>query len=451
MAADRPSSEPEPQVSVATSEDGASASAVQLGDATTDLADEASSSGGETNAELLPKEQTVAKPQTWVSRLTLTDFRNYASLSTELSAAPVVLVGLNGSGKTNLLEAVSMLAPGQGLRRQPYPDLARHTGPGGWTVAARLETADGPIKIGTGIAARQPQTGGRDSRVSGGRIVRIDNTTQKSSGALADYLEMVWLTPAMDGLFTGPAGDRRRFLDRLVLCVDPSFRTAASQYEKAMRHRNRLLSEDRTQPAMFDAIEAQLAPHGVAIAHARRNAVNLIAEAIATRRSAASGSVFAWAHIDIEGGMEDLLADCGNEPADAITVYADRLARLRPREREAKRTLLGPHRSDFVVRHGPKDMPAKLCSTGEQKALLINLVLAHAALVREKNSGAAPFLLLDEIAAHLDPTRRAALFEEILALGSQAWMTGTDADAFEAFAGRAQVLTIGPGCIETRA
>ena len=385
------------------------------------------------------KSRTV--PRTWISRIALTDFRNYRTASLTLEPAPVVLVGLNGSGKTNLLEAVSLLAPGQGLRRQPYVELARHGGPGGWTVSARLETVEGPVQIGTGIAAQAHGP-------AGGRTVRIDNTTQKSSGALADYLEMVWLTPAMDGLFTGPAGDRRRFFDRLVLCVHPRFRVAASQYEKAMRQRNRLLSDDRAPNAVFEALEIQLAEHGLEIARARCHTLALMSEAIAARRERSEGSLFAWADIALDGEWENALST-GDTDTDRLTLaYRDRLQRLRPREREAKRTLTGPHRTDFLVSHGPKDMPAKLCSTGEQKALLINLVLAHAALVRDRKDGTAPFLLLDEIAAHLDPARRAALFDELLNLGTQAWMTGTDEDAFDAFAGRAQVVTVGVGQID---
>ncbi|MGI9404789.1 MAG: DNA replication/repair protein RecF [Hyphomicrobiaceae bacterium] len=364
----------------------------------------------------------------WIRTLRLTNFRNYANLTLDLTPDPVVLVGSNGAGKTNLLEAVSLLAPGQGLRRAPYPELGRIDGAGDWAVSADIETADGPVNIGTGL----PYAGGS---ARGGRIVRINQETVSGSGALADYLEMVWLTPAMDGLFTGPAGDRRRFLDRLILCFDPGYRARAGQFERAMRQRNRLLEMDHAAPAMFEGLELQMAETGVAMAATRNEAVQQICATIAERRLTSPDSPFPWAELNLDGTVENWLHEM---PAvDAEDAYIRQLAADRPRDRAAKRTLSGPHRSDLLVGHGPKDMPAKVCSTGEQKALLINLVLAHAALAKQAHDGGAPILLLDEIAAHLDEIRRAALFAEILNLGCQAWLTGTDQSAFGPLVGKA--------------
>ena len=371
---------------------------------------------------------TPSVKRIWVERLLLTDFRNYASLSLNVGPAPVVLTGANGSGKTNLLEALSLLTSGQGLRRAPYPELAR-MGQAGWAVAARLVTPLGPVDIGTGLVA-ETDTG------RGGRIVRIDGETQSGSGALADHIEMIWLTPAMDGLFTGPASDRRRFLDRLISGLDPSYRSLLGQFERAMQQRNRLLADDVRDGARFEGFERIMAEAGVAVAAARAVAVAELSAAIMQRRDVAHGALFPWAELALVGTLEAGLA---SRPAlDVEDDYISLLAGARERDRAAGRTLDGPHRSDLMVGHGPKEMPAKVCSTGEQKALLIGLVLAHCDLVGQRREGAAPILLLDEIAAHLDPARRAALFEEIVALGGQTWMSGTDPEAFAALGDRAQ-------------
>jgi DNA replication and repair protein RecF len=377
-------------------------------------------------------EQAVAGPaatSSWVERLQLTAFRNYNGLSLSVGPQPVVLCGPNGSGKTNLLEALSLLASGQGLRGAPYQELAK-LGEAGWAVAARLRTQHGGVDIGTGGSA-SPETGRRS-----GRIVRIDGEDQSGSGALADYIEMVWLTPAMDGLFTGPASERRRFLDRLIACFDPGYRPRVGQFERAMQQRNRLLAEDVRDASRFHGFERIMAETGVAIAASRAAAVAEVQAAIDLRRSAPAGSVFPWAELALSGTLETDLA--GRPALDVEDDYLRALAGGRERDRAAGRALEGPHRSDLIVGHGPKAMPAKVCSTGEQKALLIGLVLAHADLVRQRHRGAAPILLLDEIAAHLDPQRRAALFEEIVALGAQVWMSGTDLEAFAALGERAQ-------------
>jgi DNA replication and repair protein RecF len=373
--------------------------------------------------------EPTARAGAWVERIQLTGFRNYASLTLVVGPEPIVLCGPNGSGKTNLLEAVSLLASGQGLRGAPYPELAK-VGEANWAVAAQVRTPNGAIDIGTGGSASAEA-----SRRSG-RLVRIDGEDQAGSGTLAEHIDMVWLTPAMDGLFTGPASDRRRFLDRLIACFDPGYRACAGRFERAMQQRNRLLAEDVREASRFHGFEHIMAEAGVAVAASRAAAVGAVQAAIDLRRTAASASAFPWAELALAGTLEaDLASRAAVEVEDA---YLATLADGRERDRAAGRALDGPHRSDLIVGHGPKEMPAKVCSTGEQKALLIGLVLAHADLVRQRRGGGAPILLLDEIAAHLDPLRRAALFDEIVAMGSQTWMSGTDIEAFSALGRRAQ-------------
>ena len=370
----------------------------------------------------------------WISRLVLTDFRNHSRLSLTLDQRPVVLAGPNGAGKTNVLEAVSLLAAGLGLRRAPYPELCRRGGAGGWAVAATLETESGPVEIGTGLEA------GRAESARGARTVRINGDPQSGSGALAGLVEMVWLLPAMDGLFTGPAGDRRRFLDRLVLGFDAGHAVRSGQFERAMRQRNRLLEDGVRDSARFAGLERIMAETGVAIAAARAEMVAGLVRTIEARRLRDPGSAFPWATLELAGTLEAALAD---RPAVEVEDrYLALLAQGRERDRAAGRTLEGPHRSDLHVGHGPKSMPADASSTGEQKALLIGLVLAHAELLADRRVGASPILLLDEIAAHLDERRRAALFAELLRLGSQAWLTGTDRQAFSALVNDAQFIPV---------
>jgi DNA replication and repair protein RecF len=356
----------------------------------------------------------------WVERLTLTNFRNYAHLALEAGPEPQVLIGANGAGKTNLIEAVSMLAPGRGLRRADFSELARGSGDGSWAVSAHAHTQLGPVDIGTGLV---PEAGERQ-----GRIVRINGAPAGGSGALGEYVELVWVTPAMDGLFAGPASERRRFLDRLILCFDAGYRTRVSRFERAMQQRNRLLADGVRDGARFEGLEQVMAETGVAIAAARAEAVAALASIAAERSLRDPSSPFPSAALAIEGTLE---ADL--ERLAAIEVeegYAENLREHRERDRAAGRTLEGPHRSDLLVAHAPKATPARLCSSGEQKALLLGLVLAHAELVARRRDGAAPILLLDEVTAHLDEARRGALFDEILRLGAQAWMTGTEPEAF---------------------
>ncbi|TGV52937.1 DNA replication/repair protein RecF [bacterium M00.F.Ca.ET.141.01.1.1] len=370
--------------------------------------------------------------QTHISKLTLTNFRNYATLAIDVAPGAVVFSGDNGAGKTNLLEAISFLTPGRGLRRAPYGDVAREGGDGGFALHARLDGPGGEVEIGTGIS-------GGDTAETG-RRVRINGAAARAEGML-EWLRVVWLTPAMDLLFTGPAADRRRFLDRLVLAIDPGHGQRALDYEKAMRGRNRLLTEGSRDAGWFEAIETQMAETGVAIAAARAEMVRLLAAMIG--RLPDTGP-FPQADIGLSGDLEAEIA--GAPAVDVEERFRRALADGRDRDRAAGRTLEGPHRSDLMVRHRPKAMPAELCSTGEQKALLVGIVLSHARLTGEM-SGLTPILLLDEIAAHLDGGRRAALFSILEELKCQAFMTGTDAALFSSLRGRAQFLTVDHGTV----
>ncbi|RUX28705.1 DNA replication/repair protein RecF [Mesorhizobium sp. M7A.F.Ca.US.011.01.1.1] len=372
--------------------------------------------------------------QNHISKLTLTNFRNYAALTIDLAPGAVVFSGDNGAGKTNLLEAISFLTPGRGLRRAPYADVAREGGDGGFALHARLDGPDGQVEIGTGIS-------GGDTAGEGGRRVRINGAPARSAEDMLEWLRVVWLTPAMDALFTGPAADRRRFLDRLVLAIDPGHGQRAIDYEKAMRGRNRLLTEGSRDDRWFDAIETQMAETGVAIAAARAEMVRLLTAMI--DRLPDTGP-FPQADIGLSGDLE---AEIATAPAvDVEERFRRTLVEGRDRDRAAGRTLEGPHRSDLMVRHRPKAMPAELCSTGEQKALLVGIVLSHARLTGEM-SGMTPILLLDEIAAHLDSRRRTALFSILEELNCQAFMTGTDAALFSSLQGRAQFLTVDHGTV----
>jgi DNA replication and repair protein RecF len=389
-----------------------------------------------------------------LSRLILTDFRNHAEAVLHPGRGFVVLTGENGAGKTNVLEAVSLLAPGRGLRRAALGDMARQGGKGGFSVAATLSPSrlrasgrSGPrpdlndaghrlpeAGLGEGVSntvpsriAESPQALPQPLPQAGGeidigtgtqpsaperRIVRINGATTAAT-ALAEWLTVLWLTPAMDRLFVEPAGERRRFLDRLTLAMRPDHAQHANRYEAAMRARNRVLADDNPDPHWLTALEAQMAEHGAAIDVGRRETVTALAERLIDQPE----GPFARAGLALEGwsGADRLASD---------------LAQGRRRDAAAGRTLVGPHRSDLMVTHLDKNQPASLCSTGEQKALLLGLVLAHAELVADR-VGRAPILLLDEVAAHLDPVRRAALFGRLAATGSQVWITGTERAPFD--------------------
>lgn len=371
-----------------------------------------------------------------ITRLTLTDFRNYAGLRLTLDAQLVALTGANGAGKTNILEAISLLAPGRGLRGAVFEDLARQGGGGTWAIAAEIDTANGPVTLGTGWSGQSEAGDG------GSRLVVIDGEPQKGSGALGDHMRMLWLTPAMDRLFAGPASDRRRFLDRLVTAFDPEHGSRILVFEKVMRERNLLLEETRPDAAWLSSLEAHMAEAAVAISAARLLGLEALQAHIDETRGHSS---FPWGDVSVEGEIEARIA---TTPAVRVEdEYRNILRDSRGLDRAAGRTLRGPHRSDLMVVHGPKQMAAGQCSTGEQKALLIGLILAQARAVKA-TIGTAPVLLLDEVAAHLDRARRLSLLEALAALGSQSWMTGTDAQLFDGMGNNGTVFHVEDGTVK---
>jgi DNA replication and repair protein RecF len=359
-----------------------------------------------------------------VTRLALTNFRSYGAAQLCVESAPVVLAGPNGAGKTNLLDAISLLSPGRGLRGAKLAEHARKGPAAGdtlWAVAATVTRGEAEHEIGTGMICGESRQGKRD--------VRLNGADAKSSADLGDIVQMIWLTPAMDRLFTESAGGRRRFLDRLVLGFDAGHARAASRYETAMRERARLLKYGPRDPAWLDGLENEMAEAGILIARGRAAIVERLSGALAERGAAGAFPAASLALGDAlhDGTAEDLRQG---------------FARGRLRDAEAGRTLFGPHTSDLLARHTAKRADARDCSTGEQKALLISIILAEAReLARAR--GLSPLLLLDEIAAHLDVTRRTALFGEIEALGAQAWMTGTDLSLFDG--AKAQIFEVRDG------
>lgn len=373
-----------------------------------------------------------------ITRLTLTHFRNYRGASLTTTADRVVLVGPNGAGKTNCLEAISFLSPGRGLRRATLEDVADHEGDGSWAVSAEVEGALGLATLGTGI---EPPRG--DSTTT--RRCRIDREPVGSAAAFGDHLRMVWLTPSMDGLFMGAASERRRFFDRLVLAIDSGHSARVSALDRSLRSRNRLLEDIRNADSHWlDAIERETAELAIAVA-AQRGQTALKLAAMLDARGATSA--FPSAKIMLDGWMENALT---SEPATAVEDrYRAILRDSRGRDAAAGRTLDGPHLTDLEVIYAPKTMPARDASTGEQKALLIGLVLAHAQLVAETTS-ITPLLLLDEVVAHLDPGRRAALFTELGKLGAQVWMTGADPLAFAEIGPAAGIFDVENGRIRPR-
>jgi DNA replication and repair protein RecF len=363
--------------------------------------------------------------------------RSYRAAQLSLGGGPVVLVGPNGAGKTNLLEAISFLAPGRGLRRATLEDVAFSEGDGSWAVAAEVEGALGLATLGTGI---EPPSLDAESRA---RQCRIDREPVASAAAFADHLRVVWLVPAMDQLFAGPASERRRFLDRLVLAVDAGHGSRVAALERSLRSRNRLLEERNPDAHWLDAIERETAELAVAVAAARVETVRRLGSALAKRRDRASA--FPWALIALSGSVENALdVHAASEVED---LHRTALKESRARDAAAGRTLDGPHLTDLHVVHGPKGIAAGETSTGEQKALLIDLVLAHAGLIAHM-TGFAPVLLLDEVIAHLDPARRGALFEALAGLGAQVFLSGADPAAFAEIAQRAEVFAVNPGRVE---
>ena len=373
-----------------------------------------------------------------IVRLTLSNFRNYHAATLQAGGRVIVLYGPNGAGKTNLIEAISFLAPGRGLRRATLEEVAFHEGDGSWAVAAEVEGALGLATLGTGIE-RKPEDG-----ATGNRACRIDREPVASASAFADHLRVVWLVPAMDTLFVGPPSERRRFLDRLAAAVDAEHAGRVNALDRALRSRNRLLEEARPDPHWLDAVEHETAEIAVAVAGMRAETVRRLAATLATRR----GSAFPIAEIALEGWMEKLIP---THPAVEVEErYRVLLRENRARDAAAGRTLDGPHLSDLSVVYTQKGIAAGDASTGEQKALLIGLVLAHANLIAEM-TGSAPVLLLDEVVAHLDPGRRAALHTELAQLGAQVWMTGADPALFsEVSNSEATMVEVRAGDLELR-
>ncbi len=373
-----------------------------------------------------------------VRRLTLTNFRNYHAATIEAGASTMVLVGANGAGKTNLIEAISFLAPGRGLRRATLDEVAFSEGDGSWAVSAEIEGALGLATLGTGIE----RPGGEEAAPA--RKFRIDREPAPSATAFADHLRVVWLIPAMDGLFAGAPSERRRFLDRMALAVDAEHGSRINALERALRSRNRLLEDPHPDAHWLDAVEHETAELAVAVAGLRVETVRRLDAVLRSRKDAA----FPPAEIALDGWMEKLVPA---HPAGEIEErYRAVLRDNRARDAAAGRTLDGPHLTDLVVSYAAKGIAAADASTGEQKALLIGLVLAHARLIAEM-SGFAPVLLLDEVVAHLDPSRRAALQTELAALDAQVWMTGADPALFAEISGDAKFVDVQSGRLTAQA
>ncbi len=372
-----------------------------------------------------------------IHRLRLTHFRNYRAADVEAQADMVALVGPNGAGKTNCLEAISFLSPGRGLRRATLEDVADNQGDGSWAVSAEVEGNLGLATLGTGIDAPRPDA-------TTARRCRIDREPVPSPTAFGDHIRMVWLTPAMDGLFLGPASERRRFFDRLVLAIDNEHSSRVSALERSLRSRNRLLEVRNYDDHWCDAIERETAELAVAVAATRGQTATRLSEMLRERGTACG---FPTAEISLDGWMENALL------SESATIVEDRYRQVlrenRPRDAITGRTIDGPHLTDLKVVYAPKNMPARDASTGEQKALLIGLVLGHAALVAEM-TGIVPLLLLDEVVAHLDPNRRGALFGELARLGAQVWLTGADPAAFGEIGATGEIFDVENGRIAPR-
>lgn len=380
-----------------------------------------------------------------VTRLSLAEFRCYPRLRLELDPRPVVLTGANGAGKTNLLEAISFLAPGRGLRRARLGEIGRMgadvTAP--WAVAAVLATPEGPAEIGT---AHEPPAGpvsGEGEARDGKRAVKVDGKPARGQSQLARLVSIIWLTPDMDRLFMDGASARRRFLDRLVYGFDPEHARRVSTYEHAMRERARVLRTPGApaDPSWLAALEERMAREGVAVAVARRHLAERLGRAIAL-----ADGPFPKAGLQVTGVVEAWL-DEGPALAAEDRLRAV-LAASRGHDAASGGAAAGPHRSDLETRHLGRDRAAALCSTGEQKALLLSIVLANARL-RALERGAPPILLLDEVAAHLDADRRAALYADLLALNAQAWMTGTDVSLFAPLLGKAQFFRVADATVNS--
>lgn len=367
----------------------------------------------------------------------LTNFRSYDSMSLETGANSVVLTGANGAGKTNLLEAISFLSPGRGLRSAKLSDVNKIGAEAPWAVSGRIVTPDGERQLGSGLMPRQALN---SETSSDRRVGRLDGETLNSPAAFGDILQIAWLTPQMDRLFIDGVSGRRRFLDRLVAAYHPSHSREVGAYERVMRERSKLLSDGGGDPQWILSLESRMAEHGVAVAAARLDAIDKLSQAILKSQSA-----FPSAVLSLGGDLEQGLL---SRPAlEVETEFCQRLVSSRSQDARSGRTSIGPHKTDLLVRHKNKNMPAELCSTGEQKALLIGITLASARLSATQ-FGAPPLLLLDEVAAHLDRKRRGFLFEELGDIGSQVWLTGTDKSLFDLMENRARFFQFKDGIIE---
>lgn len=378
---------------------------------------------------------TAARPRAAVTRLKLTNFRNYAALDLQIDPRPVCLFGPNGAGKTNLVEAVSFLGPGRGLRAAGADAVRRKTGDGPapiWAVYAEAETREGPVSLATGADPAEPSR--RRTKLEGAAATQTE---------LARLFPLLWLTPREDRLWAGARGDRMRFFDRLVLAGDPAHGQTAIRYDKALRERQRLLDRlnegGRADPAWLDALEREMAASGTAMAAARLDALVRLQGEIDARPETA----FPKADLALEGFLEAELAD-GKRAAEAEDDFLSALEHSRRRDAAAGRALTGPHRTELSARHRAKDQPASDCSTGEQKALVLGLALAQGAALA-KVKGSAPVLIFDEACAHLDAARREGLAEAIAAMGAQAWLTGVEKALFDSFGAGAQYVAVEAG------
>jgi len=351
-----------------------------------------------------------------LKQLRLSHFRSHKALNLALDERPVAIYGANGTGKTNILEAVSMLSPGRGLRRAKSDEITRKPETVGWKVSAILQSLHQTHEIETWSENGQS------------RNVKVDSKSA-SQVALGRITRILWLVPSMDRLWTEGAEGRRRFLDRMTMSFEPSHADTVLIYEKAMRERNRLLKDNQRDGAWYGALEAQMARAGAQIHVNRKAAISRLVAAQAEAQTAFPTATLTLANAESAQALED--------EAALLAGFSE----SRPRDLLAGRTLIGPHRSDLLAEYTAKGVPARDCSTGEQKALLVSLILANARALKAE-IGAAPILLLDEIAAHLDADRRAALYDEICTLGAQAWMTGTGAELFETLGNRALYLEV---------
>ena len=362
---------------------------------------------------------------TFIRNLKLHNFRCYVDAAlADLDTGLVVLYGPNGAGKTNVLEAVSLLSPGRGLRGAKNIEMQCQSEGAPWAVSAQAQAEYGPVQLGTGLDGQTEK-----------RVVRINGENARGQNALAEHLACVWLTPQMDRLFLDAASHRRRFLDRLIFAFDPGHSGRVSRYENAMRQRSKLLQDEKNEPSWLEGLEAQMAETACAIGAARLDFVSRLQAACRSSET----EFFPLAELKATGTIEELLEN--SSALEVEDLFKFQLQQSRQRDAVTGGAATGPHKSDLVVRYAAKDMAADQCSTGEQKALLIGIILAHAKLIAAER-GAPPVLLLDEVAAHLDESRRAALYDLLEGLGGQVWLTGTDANLFTAIEGRAQFFEV---------